>query len=224
MAIIGLEKGSVVNLGQNMIWEASKVLSQFFRAMGSELSSHGAPAKHQTSEPAPRSSPRPSISSDADIPYVSYTGSVPDSLEVDPDYIRVQNLPSFTPILRSSSASLKDAPDWVRSQIDPRPMYEMCRKYQEMLNSCAESVANSQNQLASHMREVDIAIVSLRNQLVEKQKLFAHHCEQLGKVHDVSATLQRCHRSLTETCEMMEALNSQLPPAERLDPFVMVTG
>lgn len=60
--------------------------------------------------------------------------------------------------------------------------------------------------------------------MTERQRKYAKYAEKLGKVHEVSHQLNRCHMVLNQTLESMETLNNMLPPDERLEPFVWTTG
>lgn len=58
----------------------------------------------------------------------------------------------------------------------------------------------------------------------ERQKKFVKYAEQFGKVQEISSNLQKCQAGLKDVIKDMEVLNNMLPPEERLEPFVMVTG
>lgn len=72
--------------------------------------------------------------------------------------------------------------------------------------------------------QIDFAITTLTNMLTERQKKFVKYAEQLGKVQEISSNLHKCQTGLKEVIKNMEMLNNMLPPEERLEPFVMVTG
>lgn len=72
--------------------------------------------------------------------------------------------------------------------------------------------------------QIDFAITTLTNMLTERQKKFVKYAEQLGKVQEISSNLQKCQSGLKDVIKSMEMLNDMLPPEERLEPFVMVTG
>ncbi|PRD20766.1 UNVERIFIED_CONTAM: Borcs5 [Trichonephila clavipes] len=71
---------------------------------------------------------------------------------------------------------------------------------------------------------IDFAINTLTNMLTERQKKFVKYAEQLSKVTEISNNLQKCQTGLKDVIKNMETLNNMLPPEERLEPFVMVTG
>ncbi|KFM82182.1 Loss of heterozygosity 12 chromosomal region 1 protein-like protein, partial [Stegodyphus mimosarum] len=255
--------------------------------MGAEQSSHASgsqsiiksrtkPKEHQR---ARSSSPRPSISSDSDIPYISYTVNRPigdspklsskspahslrasatpsprsspkvprpksyagstsgheiivvkegasstDTLETDAELIRLQQTPTFHPIMRGTLNIPTVHDPEVLHKLDHQIILKLCQRYQEHLKICAEVVSTEQNALTQRIREIDFAITTLTNMLAERQKKFAKYAEQLGKVQEISNNLQRCQSGLKEVIKSMETLNNMLPPEERLEPFVMVTG
>ncbi|KAL1482857.1 hypothetical protein MTO96_013365 [Rhipicephalus appendiculatus] len=176
--------------------------------MGLEQSSHssGGSLKVGKGRHTKASSPRPSISSDSDVPYVSSTvnnpigghsivvvkeGSVDaQTAENDEDLIKLQSIPQFWPILKGS----------------------------------LHMVSTEQNALAARIREIDYAVSQLSTMMTERQKKFGKYVEQLLKVHELSNLLQTTESALAKTIEQLDQLNRLLPPDEQLEPFVMVTG
>ncbi|XP_076334057.1 BLOC-1 related complex subunit 5 isoform X1 [Tachypleus tridentatus] len=251
--------------------------------MGSEQSSHSRSRTHKsragvsTGQAGRSSSPRPSISSDSDIPYISYAVNRPigdspklpskiqghglrtstpsprpspkpprphsyagsttheivvvkeaqkpgKSIDTDEELNKLKNIPHFFPIMRETLnvPSVRD-PE-VLNKLDHDGVLKLCLRYQDHLRQCTEVVSGEQNSLASRIREIDFAVATLMSMMTERQKKFAKYAEQLGKVHDISSTLKRCHMTLTELVESMDTLNKLLPEEEKLEPFVMVTG
>ncbi|XP_030748200.1 BLOC-1-related complex subunit 5 [Sitophilus oryzae] len=215
-------------------------------------------------------SPGPSVCSDTDLPYISYTvnrpigdspklankqllksKSVPkrpqsskpiksknahnivivrgaesntNSIEKDPDVLRLQCIPMFLPIMRAT-LSLPAARDpEVLERLDPTPFRNLCLQYQHHLTSAANLVATDQNQLTQKIREVDADITKLVTSATERQKKFAKYADKLSKVQELSHQLNRCHMVLNQTLESMETLNNYLDIEDRLEPFVWTTG
>ena len=67
--------------------------------------------------------------------------------------------------------------------------------------------------------QVDFAAQSVYNSLTEQQKKFARCAEQIQKVGEISATLNRIHQTIEQTVPLMQRLNSVLPTNEQLEPF-----
>ncbi|XP_054720491.1 BLOC-1-related complex subunit 5-like [Uloborus diversus] len=228
----------------------------------------------------PRStSPRPSISSDSDIPYISYTVNRPigdspklsskspahslrasatpsprsspkaprpksyagsssghdivvvkegsssmESLETDAELIRLQKIPTFHPIMRGALNIPTVHDPEVLDKLDHQVILNLCQRYQDHLKMCAEVVSTEQNALTQRISEIDSAVSTLTKMLTERQKKFVKYAEQLGKVQEVSSNLRRCESGLKEVIKSLDTLNNMLPPEERLEPFVMVTG
>ncbi|GBN37611.1 BLOC-1-related complex subunit 5 [Araneus ventricosus] len=255
--------------------------------MGSEQSSQSSKVQNvvksgtkiKEHQRARSSSPGPSISSDSDIPYISYTVNRPigdspklpskspahslrasatpsprsspkaprpksyagsssghdiivvkegapsmDTLETDAELIRIQKIPTFLPIMRGALNIPTIHDPEVLDKLDYQCILRLCQRYQDHLKMCAEIVSTEQNALTQRIREIDFAITTLTNMLTERQKKFAKYAEQLGKVQEISNNLQRCQTGLKDIIKNMETLNNLLPPEERLEPFVMVTG
>jgi len=66
---------------------------------------------------------------------------------------------------------------------------------------------------------VDFAAQSVYQSLIEQQKKFAHCAEQIQKVSEISATLNRVHLTIEQSVPLMQRLNSVLPDGEQLEPF-----
>ncbi|GIX78757.1 BLOC-1-related complex subunit 5 [Caerostris darwini] len=238
--------------------------------MGSEQSTHSPKApnilrsgsKTKEHQGARSSSPGPSISSDSDIPYISYTVNRPigdspklsskspahslrasstpsprsspkaprpksyagSSSETDTELVRLQKIPTFHPIMRAALNIQTIHDPEVLDKLDYQCILRLCQRYQDHLKMCAEIVSTEQNVLTQRIREIDFAITTLTNMLTERQKKFVKYAEQLGKVQEISNNLQRCQTGLKDIIKNMETLNNMLPPEERLEPFVMVTG
>lgn len=256
--------------------------------MGSEQSSQSARSQRiirsveksmKDHQRARSSSPRPSISSDSDIPYISYTVNRPigdspklsskspahslrasatpsprsspkvprpksyagstsghdiivvkegvtnvETLETDPDYIKLRANPTFLPIMRGALNIPTVQDPEVLDKLDHQVILRLCQRYQEHLRLCSEVVSSEQNAITQRMREIDFAITTLTNMLTERQKKFVKYAEQFGKVQEISSNLQKCQAGLKDVIKNMEMLNNMLPPEERLEPFVMVTG
>lgn len=256
--------------------------------MGSENSTHSSNLSHSrgsvlgkpstAAERKIQSSPRPSISSDSDVPYVSYCVNRPigdspklsskspahslktstpspcpspkprpksyagssstghdivvvkegllmtDALENDAEYIKLQAIPTFLPIMRGALNIPTVFDPEVLDKLDHRSLLQLCQRYQDHLKHCSEAVCSEQNALAGRIREIDFAISTLTSMLTERQKKFAKYAEQLGRVHEVSNALKGCQMMLTELQESMDTLNCYLPDDERLEAFAMVTG
>ena len=72
--------------------------------------------------------------------------------------------------------------------------------------------------------QIDSEVSRLMSLMTERQRKYAKYAEKLGKVHELSHQLNRCHMVLNQTLESMETLNNTLPVEERLEPFVWTTG
>ncbi|XP_064488908.1 BLOC-1-related complex subunit 5-like isoform X2 [Ornithodoros turicata] len=210
--------------------------------MGIEQSSHagGGSHKHIKGNSAKASSPRPSISSDSDVPYISSTVNNPigghdivvvkegnqdlETVEADEDLLKLQRIPLFYPILRGTlhSPIVRD-PD-VLERLDNQAVSRLASRYQEHLRQCADVVSTEQNAIATRIREIDYAISTLSTMLTDRQKKFVKHAEQFSKVHELSSMLNNSQAMLDKTIEQVEELNKLLPLEEQLEPFVMVTG
>lgn len=112
----------------------------------------------------------------------------------------------------------------VLERLDMGAMVELCRRYQCHLHLAASTTTQTQDAIATRIREVESGLSSAVASLTERQKSFARYAERLGQVNEISHSLARCHASLNLILESLDALNTALPINERLEPFVWTTG
>jgi len=146
-------------------------------------------------------------------------------IRYDPDIVRLQDIPAFLPIMRSStSASSKEEEADLLGRLNPAPLNGLMQRYEEHLRSCAAVVAAEQGALNKRVKEVDGELAAVTAVLTERQKKYEKHCGKLATVRDISRSLARCHMLLNENIDMLDALNNVLPVEHRLEPFVWTTG
>ncbi|KAJ8930986.1 hypothetical protein NQ314_016156 [Rhamnusium bicolor] len=175
-------------------------------------------------------SPGPSVCSDIDLPYISYTVNRPigDSPKLTNKQL-VKNKSGSRRIQQSKQNKTKSAahnivvvrgatssipgtekdPDVVRLQ--GIPMFLPIMRATLSLPAARDP-------------EVDGEVTRIVNAATEKQRKFAKYAEKLSKVQELSHQLNRCHMLLNQTLESMETLNNYLDINDRLEPFVWTTG
>nr|CAD7443616.1 unnamed protein product [Timema bartmani] len=142
----------------------------------------------------------------------------------DPDLVKLQCVPMFLPIMRGTLNLPAVRDPEVLERLDPSGFFSLCLRYQHHLALCGEMVGSEQIHLGNRVRDMDFDISRLMTVMTERQKKYAKYAEKLGKVHELSHQLNRCHMVLNQTLESMETLNNSLPLEERLEPFVWTTG
>jgi len=150
--------------------------------------------------------------------------SMMDGGEEDADLLNLQRIPLFLPIIRSSLSTTHPREPDIVDRLDTGALQRMVSLLQDVMRHNAESTAGQQNQLALATREVDSQLSAIMAALTERQKQYARHTEKLARIHEVSHSLSRCQLALTTALDSIETLNGQLPPSERLEPFVWSTG
>ena len=151
-----------------------------------------------------------------------------EELENDPELVRLNEIPSFLPIMRASlsasGASMAKDPD-ILERLDCRGILALCQRYENHLRFVGGIVSTDQAEICKRIRGVDDRIVRVTSVLSERQKRCQKQTEKLKKgPAEMSKILSRCHMLLNENIEQLEILNNMLPVEERLEPFVWTTG
>lgn len=180
--------------------------------------------QHQQGKGSPmRGSPQrgPKVgSADHKIVTVSAGGSGTDQ-SLFYEIQKMRDIPTFLPILKGTNNIPQVEDPNQMEKMDHRQLLLLCLRYQQHLRQCAEAVTFDQNALTGRIKEVDAIIHSIMQSMVERQKRFAKHAEQIQRINEMSGTLKRVQMSVDQLIPLMDRLNSVLPDMERLEPFTM---
>ncbi|CAG9794390.1 unnamed protein product [Diatraea saccharalis] len=139
---------------------------------------------------------------------------------LDEDARRLQEIPTFLPIMRGTlGLPVARDPD-VLEGLDYRPWVRLTTRLQAHLSACAQPLAAEEISLATKIKESDVEISKLYSQMVDKQRANARHAERLSRVHEVAHQLSRCNSLLNQTLQDIEELNQLLPEQKRLETFI----
>ncbi|XP_041971181.1 BLOC-1-related complex subunit 5 [Aricia agestis] len=140
--------------------------------------------------------------------------------QLDEDIQRLQEIPTFLPIMRGTLGLPGARDPEVLEGLDYGPWVRLTTRLQAHLAACAQPLAADETNLATKIKEADAEISRLYAMAVERQRANARHAERLSRVREVAHQLTRCTSLLNQTLRDVEELNQLLPEDKRLEPFV----
>ncbi|XP_045508682.1 BLOC-1-related complex subunit 5 isoform X2 [Colias croceus] len=140
--------------------------------------------------------------------------------QLDEDIQRLQEIPTFLPIMRGTLGLPGARDPEVLEGLDCRPWVRLVCRLQAHLAACAHPLCAAQAQIVEQIKETDSLAARLHGLCVERQRANARAAERLARARDLAHHLARCNATLTTTLRDVNELNSLLPEDKRLEPFV----
>lgn len=170
-----------------------------------------------------KTSPRvvPKAKRPSDVVVVREAKSAPDL--TDEAMKKLHNIPTFLPIIHSSSGFTNVEDPAILEGLDYKPFYQLASRYQAHLAACAQPLATEQHALATKVKELENELGRLFALMVEKQRQNARNSERLSRIHEIKFHVSSCRSLLRENIINAQDLNMLLPEEHRLEPFVWNT-
>lgn len=182
--------------------------------------SMAASARNKQSTTA-RAKQRPSSSAHNIV--VVKTAAKEPNLEMDIDYVKIQSIPMFLPVMRNTLSTPTSRDRDILDRLQPGNLQNICSRMQSHYNVCASQVTNEQGNIMGQIKEIDYKVAKLFSNYVELQKSYAAHADAFSKIRMISQQLSRCNTLLNQNIESLEELNNCLDVEDRMEPFVWKT-
>ncbi|KAG6443939.1 BLOC-1-related complex subunit 5 [Manduca sexta] len=140
--------------------------------------------------------------------------------QLDEDIRRLQEIPTFLPIMRGTLGLPGARDPEVLEGLDYKPWVRLTTRLQAHLAACAHPLAAEELSLAAKIKETETEAWRIHSALVERQRNNARHAERLARAHQLAHHLSRSRSLLEQTLQDIEELNNLLPEDKRLEPFV----
>ena len=138
----------------------------------------------------------------------------------DSDIVKLNNITTFSPLIKGS-LNINSTSDFdVTNQLDSRPVRAFCLRYEKHLKLCAEAVAFDQDAITHRVKELDSHSASVLRAVGERHKKLQSQMHFIATVEDVKRNIDRVEMTLQQTIPLMEKLNELLPEEERMEPFL----
>lgn len=138
----------------------------------------------------------------------------------DPDLLKLEKIPTFYPLMKSSLNIPSVADFDLMNQLDVRPARIMCSRYETHLRLCAEAVAFDQDAITHRVKELDSHSASILRNVGQRYKKLQDQMNMIGTVKEIKRNMDRVEMMLQQIVPLMDKLNDMLPEEERMEPFL----
>lgn len=139
-----------------------------------------------------------------------------DVKENDPAVVAMYNIPRFTPIIKDTIRNpiMKEIAGTTRLNINAAT--DLVARYQNLLRAHADKTSREQQHLGQRTTDMDYAIGTLHQVLVERSKKLSRQTDQFNTVSQMQALLNSTRMCLKRTTTTLALINGCLPEEHRL--------
>uniref|UniRef100_A0A0N5A5L4 BLOC-1-related complex subunit 5 n=1 Tax=Parastrongyloides trichosuri TaxID=131310 RepID=A0A0N5A5L4_PARTI len=185
--------------------------------MGNEVSTNSTTPSSSMSFFSTRSQSQPPGSSTMITINSGHCNQTPEN---DPDVVKLNEIPKFLPIMKSTILPTSNSRDIYR-QINPKLLYDKFSELHLRMNENARFIQAGQLEVFSKIKKTDVVVRRICNELKNRENKYKRlDCEML-KLHTLHSNIEDIYISIENICENIKEINSCLFDNQKMPPIYL---